>query len=281
MDRIDLLLLMHEARARPFGGHALVLGADDGKGVGEIDSLARVTGVKLAPDGSVWHRVGFERAVRAGEIERDRALSLEDADIPADLAGAYDIVLDLGHAPRRFHMPHVMANLCRMAKVGGRIIHVAPSCNHVDRAYTMMSPTYYADFYAANGFAIDALCVIRCPVAGPVDVLGYEAGRLAPISHGGLDGAPYRVLCVARKTAASRTDAVPQQGSYLAAWQGAPSSGEGPSATRTSPLRALWHRLRHVRPVYRVVHAVLTPAKRRRLMAACLPRVARYELPAD
>ncbi|MBM3540678.1 MAG: hypothetical protein FJX51_01400 [Alphaproteobacteria bacterium] len=178
-------------------------------------------------------------------------------------------------------MPHVMANLCRMAKVGGRIIHVAPSCNYVDRAYYMMSPTYYADFYAANGFAIDALCVVRCPATGPVDVLGYEAGRLAPISHGGFDGAPYRILCAARKTAASRADAVPQQGSYVAAWQEAPAGKARPSAARTSPLRALWRCLRGVRPIYRVVHAVLTPAKRRRLMAVCLPRVARYESPAD
>ena len=229
----------------------------------------------------MWHRLGFERVATGGELQRGRALSFEDADIPADLAGAYDTVLDLGHAPRRFHMPHVMANLCRMVKLGGRVIHVAPSCNHVDRAYYMMSPTYYADFYAANGFFIETLSVIRCPNSGSIDVLAYAAGRLAPISHGGLDGAPYRILCVARKTADSRADAAPQQGSYVAAWQEAPIGEAKPGAARTSPLRALWHRLRDVRPIYRVVHTVLTPAKRRRLMAACLPRVARYESPAD
>ncbi len=273
MDRIDLLLLTREAHERPFAGRALVLGMDDGDEARGDDAIA--------PNESVWRRLGIEHVQMADALERDRHLSLEDSGTPADLAGMYDVVLDLGHAPRRFHMPHVMANLCRLAKVGGRVVHVAPSCNHVDRAYYMMSPTYYADFYAANGFAIEALFVVRCPASGPIDLLGYEAGRLVPISHGGLDGAPYRVLCVARKTADSRIDAVPQQGSYVAAWRVASIVAEQPSVARASLLRALWHRVRGIRPLYRAVHATLTPAKRRRLMAACLPRVARYDLPTD
>jgi SAM-dependent methyltransferase len=259
MDAIDRLLLAEEGRRAPFRGRGVMFG-ESPEAATDREVIARELGLEAV----------------AGQ---DTVGDLEVRDGSVDSAGLYDAVFDLGESPRRFHMPHVMANLCRLVRPGGRIVHVVPSCNHMDKVYYMMSPTYYADFYAANGFDLDVLRVVRCPPNGPIDVLAYAPGRLAPISHGGLDAAPYRIVCVARRTERSTWDAVPQQGSYVAAW-GASAGETRPAepSSRSSLLRALWNRVRDIRPLYRLVYAVRTPAKRRSAIAASLPRLARHEL---
>ena len=284
MDNVDLLFLLGEARVRPFAGRAIVFSPDSGADLdGRIDALCRRAGMADLPrHGDIWRRFGFGDVIGGLALESAGTFGLEAVNLPDHLLGSFDVAIDLGESTRRFHMPNAMANLCRLVRSGGRIVHAVPSCNHVDRAFYMMSPTYYQDFYTANGFALEAIQIARCPPSGPVEFLAYRPGELRPIAHGGLDRGPYRLFCVARKQGHSTADAFPQQGLYVRAWA-EPRRQTAPGLSVAAPVRPtarsrLADALRRNRAIYRLIYLVLTPRKRRRLIGQCMPVVARYDV---
>jgi hypothetical protein len=65
----------------------------------------------------------------------------------------YDVVLDVGTSEHCFNIAQAMMNMAALVKVGGVIIHENPfSCpNH---GFYNLNPTFFADFYAANGFEL-------------------------------------------------------------------------------------------------------------------------------
>lgn len=67
--------------------------------------------------------------------------------------GTYDIVLDVGTVEHCFNIAQAVMNMAGMVKEGGYILHENPFCmgNH---GFYGLNPTFYADFYAANGFKL-------------------------------------------------------------------------------------------------------------------------------
>lgn len=65
----------------------------------------------------------------------------------------YDIVLDVGTAEHVFNIAQAMMNMAGMVKHNGYIIHENPFLmgNH---GFYNLNPTFYADFYGANGFEL-------------------------------------------------------------------------------------------------------------------------------
>src|SRR3990167_1396607 len=65
----------------------------------------------------------------------------------------YDIVLDVGTLEHCFNIAQAAMNMADMVKEGGYIIHENPF-NQGNHGFYNLNPTWYHDFYNANGFAL-------------------------------------------------------------------------------------------------------------------------------
>lgn len=74
---------------------------------------------------------------------------------------SYDIVLDVGTCEHVFAVSNAIKNMAKMVKEGGWIIHENPF-NQGNHGFYNLNPTFYNDFYTANGFkVIDCRLVSR------------------------------------------------------------------------------------------------------------------------
>lgn len=71
----------------------------------------------------------------------------------------YDIVLDVGTLEHCFNIAQAAFNMADMVAEGGAIFHENPA-NWMNHGFYGMNPTWYADFYGANGFRIDDLRIL-------------------------------------------------------------------------------------------------------------------------
>ncbi len=223
-------LLMEEANQRPFSGAVLTLGKQRIFATGsDLNRLCRKFDfVPKAPfpndneplrDDVLLRALGFSdvRALDYSDYEgADHVFDLNAAEVPANLREAFDVVLDSGTIEHVFHIPNVLKNVFNLVRVGGRVIFLSPSSNHFDHGFYMFSPTFFHDYYRANGFKIEAIYVVRYH-SDPNrrwDIYEYNPSAWERFQIGGLDGRPYAIFLVATKTKEARWDVIPQQGFY-------------------------------------------------------------------
>lgn len=242
-------LLLDESKRRPFRGSVLQLGRSSVYfGRPEFERLARRHGVTLDPDvvtarshdprlaaqgclddEGLFRLLGFDQVEALDIADWEGAAILHDLNtpIPAELEARWDVVFETGTTVQIFDLAQVLANLCRMVKVGGRIVHaLVPSHNHVDLGFYMPSPTLYADFYAANGFELATLnlCLLethwhRGRLLTPgCRVHRYTPGSLDQLSYGRFGAAQLALFVVAERRADSTSDKTPQLGQYRRSW---------------------------------------------------------------
>jgi len=289
-------LLMEEGKRRAFGGTLLQLGRSSIYFTGaELDRWARLHqyplrgGIaetlshdpRLAAQGCIddktfFGRLGFDQ-VRASDINTwegaDHIFDLNQT-IPAELAGAFDVVFETGTIVQIFDLPHVLENLHRLLAPGGRIIHCAvPSNNHMDLGFYMLSPTFFSDYYAANRYRIETIYLCEYYAywhegrlhSDPWRIYQYEPGTLDALSYGRYGGAQAATFVVATRMPESTGGAIPQLGQYRRMWT-EHEAHEGKSRRR-SPAAA-----RATLPLKRVIETI-----RRRVLPRPMPRlVARY-----
>lgn len=65
----------------------------------------------------------------------------------------YDIVLDVGTVEHCFNIAQAMFNMAAVVNEGGVIIHENPA-NQMNHGFYNLNPTFFADFYSANGFEL-------------------------------------------------------------------------------------------------------------------------------
>ena len=88
------------------------------------------------------------------DIVKERGCEvLCDLNKPMNTTALYDIVLDVGTIEHCFNIAQAAINMANQVKVGGTIIHENPFCSG-NHGFYGMNPTWYADFYAANGFKL-------------------------------------------------------------------------------------------------------------------------------
>lgn len=275
IEAIDLPFLLEEAKARPFTGEAFVAGGYLSFDKATFQAAAMHVGVALSalPEGEltaegVFRALGFS-AVHV--LSGDGVLNRPEP--PVHLVGRFAAVFDFGESQRMFRLPDAFAHLGRLVAPGGRLVHVAPSANNMDTVWYMLSPTLLCDHYRANAWPLERLSLVRHdPGAGTVELLTYEPGLLYPVSHGGLDDAVYRIVCVARREPGSAVGRVPQQNFYEQAWDaGAVDSGH--SGGKAAMVKRL---VRKNRFVYRALYNLAMARTKRRLRAACLKPLTRY-----
>jgi SAM-dependent methyltransferase len=252
-----LALLLEEALQRPFSGTVATLGKQTILvGSRELEKLFAQYGVAMArepgskreiDDQDVMLALGFSEARSLDYSDYEGATDVVDlntADLPAIHKGRYDVVLDSGTIEHVFHVPNVLKNIFDMLKPGGRVIFLAPSSNHMDHGFYMFSPTFFYDYYAANGFVVEKACVVRYNVdlSQLWYVYDYVPGAWLDLSLGGLDNHPYAIFFVATKAPGARWDVIPQQGYYSrtnAAYAGSRLADGDRAPAATAPAEAV------------------------------------------
>ncbi|RMH23065.1 MAG: class I SAM-dependent methyltransferase [Acidobacteria bacterium] len=275
-------LLLEEARRRPFRGALLELGkmqvffgADElarwaqqhRVALAEVPQLSLSADPRLAAQGCLSDRsffslLGFDE-VTSADISR-----WEGADVtwdfnqpaPAELHQRFDAVYEGGTLQHVFDLPQALENVFQVLKPGGRVIHgMSPSSNHVDHGFYMFSPTFFADYYAANGFTIEKFYFFDY-VPYWIDgrfystrwrIRPYRPGCLDHLSYGRWGGRQTGLFVVATKGENATGHVRPQQGAYRAVWrqEGERQAVETPVAGRTRPasrLLRLWKLAREI-----------------------------------
>jgi SAM-dependent methyltransferase len=85
----------------------------------------------------------------------DHVVDLNAPALPYHLHERFDFVFDGSTIEHIFHLPNVLANIFRLLKPGGRVLHMAPSNHFMDDGFYQLSPTFFVDYYEANGFATE------------------------------------------------------------------------------------------------------------------------------
>jgi hypothetical protein len=276
IEATDLPFLLEEAKTHSFRGEAFVAGGRLSFDKAALQAAAAYVGLTLPalPEGTLtaeglFRALGFSAV---SVLSEDGAL--ERPEPPAHLAERFAAVFDFGESQRTFRLPDAFAHLGRLVAPAGRLVHVAPSANNMDAVWYMLSPTLLYDHYRANAWPLERLNLMRHdPGAGIAELLAYEPGLLYPVSHGGLDDAVYRIVCMVRRGPESVVGRIPQQSFYERAWDaGMPGAGAA-GGGRAEALKRL---VRKSRLVYRAFYNLAMTRKKRDLRAACLKPLARY-----
>ena len=171
-------LLIEESRDRPFSGRLLTLGKQDVFFTSpKLEKMAEEFGVKLnknikvtyslnqfskqkgyISDVFLFKALGFSevKSIDVNDYEStDIMFDLNNNEVPKELVGKFDVIMDSGTTEHIFHIPNCLNNLNMMLKKGGRIICCLPTSNYVDHGFYMFSPTLFWDYYSANKFDIN------------------------------------------------------------------------------------------------------------------------------
>ena len=141
--------------------------------------------------------------------------------MPDWVKGKYDLIFDGGTSEHIFNFPQVLKNIHDLLKLGGIIIHAAPTHNFVDHGFYMFSPTVFYDFYSVNKFDILKSYIFEYKSDPILDwlIYDYKPGSIDHLSSGGWGRDLLGIFFVAQKTAAASGNIIPQQGSYLRTWK--------------------------------------------------------------
>jgi hypothetical protein len=174
-------------------------------------------------DELLFAALGFESLDSADVNDFEGASVIHDFNQPGLGAAAgkqFDFVFDGGTIEHVFHVPNMMRNIFDVLNVDGFVLHAAPSNNHCDHGFYQFSPTFFYDWYAANGWSIKKADFFKYAIAHnvPWEYTSYTPGVLDPIAFGGLDSALYGTMFCAQKTSASTWDRIPQQSFYVRHW---------------------------------------------------------------
>jgi SAM-dependent methyltransferase len=218
IDAADMPLILREAVARPFAGALLTLGKQDVtltlaqlRAVARDVALPRADGLDARAidgpldDATLFKALGFTSVDSMDVNGYEGATILHDLNapsIPSALENRFDVVFDRGTTEHVFNVPNALAAMARMCAPGGRVMHLSPSTNHLDHGFVMFSPRLFADYYAANGFAIERIELARQPWLDrhpAIRLLRYAPGCLDGMAPGALGAGGYQVFVVARK----------------------------------------------------------------------------------
>ncbi len=147
---------------------------------------------------------------------------LNEPDLPSQLAGRFDAVLNGGTLEHVFHIPNALTSITRMLRPGGYAIHILPCNGWVDHGFFQISPTLMFDYYAAAGFDTIESVLISFEVNRMNDWLFTPLGSdgLSAGTAGGLGSGIHLYLFVAQRSATVIESPIPTQRLYAGAKAG-------------------------------------------------------------
>jgi hypothetical protein len=88
-----------------------------------------------------------------------------NTQIPDDLDGAFDVLIDGGSIEHIFDVKQVLTNYMNMVKVGGCLFLITSANNQCGHGFYQFSPEFfYRVFGHANGFIVNDTILIECPL---------------------------------------------------------------------------------------------------------------------
>jgi hypothetical protein len=235
------LFLDHEAKIGQFSGSVLELGRQELYfNLEQVREWAMQAGVPLNPvvpklshhksfadkgwidDVTFLTALGFNTVESLDVSDYENCTHVHDLNkaVPESLWNRYDVIINGGTLEHLFDVPMALQNIHKMLKVGGQVLHLAPSTNHVDHGFYMFSPMFFHEYYEANRYQIERSLVIFYTPKHDTElwkIFTYEPGNFDSLSYGGFDkGNMLAVYMSARKSPESVSDIVPQQGDYRA-----------------------------------------------------------------
>lgn len=245
--RGNMIPILKESKRQPFTGHVLFLGHPDiyfdYQHLLRMAKIARVSldmSVPIKPSpkpdfaakqylagDTVFKMLGFEQISVLDYSDFEGAnivFDLNSTELPSELIGKFDVVVDHGTLEHVFHLPNALSNIHRLLKTGGRAITSSPSTNFLDHGFYMFQPTLFVDYYAANNWVVESIQVVQFThnqETEPCFFADYEPGLFDSVGYGKMDNKLYSTICVATKTIDSTSSKIPQQGWYkrLANWK--------------------------------------------------------------
>jgi SAM-dependent methyltransferase len=86
----------------------------------------------------------------------DIIFDLQSDELPDELSGKWDLVVDGGTLEHIFDQQKAFTNMNRLVKVGGYIYHSLPCAGWVNHGFYSFSPTYFTDQYTRpDGFVLE------------------------------------------------------------------------------------------------------------------------------
>jgi hypothetical protein len=165
--------------------------------------------------------LGFREVMSCDVTDQEGADIILDLNgqVPEELHGRFDVVMNMGTSEHVFHVPQVLANLHQMVAPSGRIIHWVPASNQVDHGLYSFSPTLFYDYYRANHYAIEGAYLVEgLDWGGVLSVYIYNPGPINNCVDCFEPFSKVASLFIVRKTNESTSQVIPIQGSYVTKW---------------------------------------------------------------
>ncbi len=113
---------------------------------------------------SFFSALGFQE-VHAMDISpyegADIIFDLNQPDLPQELIGKFDYIVDGGTTEHVFNYAQALFNVAKLLKLNGKVFHYIPCCGGwINHGYYSLQPSLMRDFYNSNGFRIERLNVI-------------------------------------------------------------------------------------------------------------------------
>lgn len=177
-----------------------------------------------ADDKFLFEGLGFN-LVESLDAEKFEGASHQadlNIEVPKYLWNRFDAIYDGGTIEHVFNIPQVMKNIHLMLKPNGLVMHASPTNNFVDHGFYMFSPTFFHDYYSANGYEIilENLCELnKNPANQHWKIYDYSPLSIENLAYGGWGKSLLGTWFVARKNTHSTSGIAPMQGRYKKVWK--------------------------------------------------------------
>lgn len=168
---------------------------------------------------TLFEAFGIREYLDMDKFDSDNPALLHDLNdpVPEDLENSFGLVFDGGTIEHIFDMRQVMANIARMLRVRGCVVHIGSFS--MDHGLYALSPGFFFDYYAANGFG-EFECYIMEADFSDITRTHAQRQRYVEYRYGmSLDGLldmnrEILVFFAGRKLCNTDAPAVPTQGAY-------------------------------------------------------------------
>lgn len=87
-------------------------------------------------------------------FDKPRLLHDLEKPFPKKFKNYFKLIIDSGTLEHIFDIKAVMKNIVYISRIGGYVLHITPTNNFLNHGFFQINPTFFSDFYTANGFKV-------------------------------------------------------------------------------------------------------------------------------